>query len=418
MLLGLLGCLAAMSQNLEEINDLMGKQQFREAKAGIDKFLSNPKKASDAEGWYFKGRIYNALSHDNSVSKEEQFNLKSDAFGAFQKYQSLDAKDNFMKMEGYTSYLDLYGGYYDLGVREYNDKSFEKAIRAFRKAIEVKDFILAKRYEYEQTKLYPLDTALVLNIASSAYQLKNEELAVEFYNMLIDARVSGPDYLDVYKFVLEYYAKKDNDAAYQKLLLQAKELYPKEKELWTELDLRAVAKKGDSQLLMAKYEQLLKEDPRNFVLSYNYAVEVYNSMYGKEATKAGDSAVSDKLVSILQQAIQNEGSDDVTATMLMCNHLYNYSSDLLNAANAIKGAKPDEVKRRTEKKAIANKKMDECIGYSEKAIAYYETLSSKTPLQKANYRILINYMVDIYGVKKNAAKETEYEKKAAAADKL
>lgn len=418
MLLGLLGCLAAMSQNLEEINDLMGKQQFREAKAGIDKFLSNPKKASDAEGWYFKGRIYNALSHDNSVSKDEQFNLKSDAFGAFQKYQSLDAKDNFMKMEGYTSYLDLYGGYYDLGVREYNDKSFEKAIRAFRKAIEVKDFILAKRYEYEQTKLYPLDTALVLNIASSAYQLKNEELAVEFYNMLIDARVSGPDYLDVYKFVLEYYAKKDNDAAYQKLLLQAKELYPKEKELWTELDLRAVAKKGDSQLLMAKYEQLLKEDPRNFVLSYNYAVEVYNSMYGKEATKAGDSAVSDKLVSILQQAIQNEGSDDVTATMLMCNHLYNYSSDLLNAANAIKGAKPDEVKRRTEKKAIANKKMDECISYSEKAIAYYETLSSKTPLQKANYRILINYMVDIYGVKKNAAKVTEYEKKAAAADKL
>ena len=69
-------------------------------------------------------------------------------------------------------------------------------------------------------------------------------------------------------------------------------------------------------------------------------------------------------------------------------------------------------------KAVANKSMDECITYSELALKYYEAIPSKTPIQKANYKIVLGYMADIYGLKKNPVKAAEYEKKSAAADKL
>jgi hypothetical protein len=62
--------------------------------------------------------------------------------------------------------------------------------------------------------------------------------------------------------------------------------------------------------------------------------------------------------------------------------------------------------------------MNLCISYAEKAVKYYEAIPSKTQMQKANYKITLGYLSDIYSIKKNPAKAAEYDKKNAAADKL
>ncbi len=409
---------AVHAQNLEQINDLMGKQKFREARVAIDKYLADPKKANDAEAWYYKGRIYNSLSRDSSMPQADLLALRAEAFNAFKKNQQIDTKDIYLALEAHVSYLDLYYGLYDLGAKEFNIKKYDGALESFKKAIEVKDYILSKKYSYEQTALYPLDTALVLNAAASAINAKKEDEAASFYKKITDANVSGKDYKDVYEFMADYYSRKEDEASMNALLEKAKRFYP-QSELWTEIELRAANKKGDKQALMAKYEELLAKNPTNFTLSYNYAIELYNSLYNKDAKPVADiAAVRAKLTDAIKRAIDNESAEDVLATVLMSNHLFNMSADVLNASNLIKSTKPDEVKKKNELKAQAHKTMDDCLVYSDKAVKFYEGLSNKTAIQKANYKILLGYMIDIYSLKNNKVKMAEYEKKNASADKL
>lgn len=68
-----LATLFTYGQKLDDIKALINKQQYKEAKAGIDQFLANAKNAEDADAWYYKGRTYNALSADKSVPVTEVY---------------------------------------------------------------------------------------------------------------------------------------------------------------------------------------------------------------------------------------------------------------------------------------------------------------------------------------------------------
>ncbi len=405
----------SVAQDLDEINELMGKSKYKEAKIAIDKYMAAPKNVDNSEGWYYKGRIYNALSYDSTVPLAEIYSLKTSAYDAFKKNQQLDPKDIRLLFETHNSYLDLYFGFYDLGAKQFNAKNYDMALESFKKAIEVKDYILEKKYEYSQAKLYHLDTALVLNAAASAVQGKKEEEAVTFYRKLTDANVTGKDYADVYIYLADYYNKKEDEASLGPLLEKAKRFYP-QNEFWADLEIRSIGKKGDKQALFAKYDEMLTKDPTNFTLSYNYGIELYNSIYGKDAKPGENSAAKDKLTSVLKIAIGNDKGID--ATVLMANHLFNMAADQLNAANMIKSTKPDDVKKKTELKGQSNKTMDECITYAETAVKYFEANHPLKGIQRANYKIVLGYLSDIYSLKNNPKKAAEYEAKNKAADKM
>lgn len=407
--------IVSMAQSLDDIKDLVGKGKFSDAKTAIDKYLLEPKKANSSEAWFYKGRIYNLLSRESATPHNDLYILRKDAFDAFKKNQELDKKDLFLSLDSHISYLDLYLGFYDLGVQEFNAKNFDAAFEAFKKALEVKDYTLAKKYEYTQVKLYALDTALVLNTAASGIQAKREDEAMIFYKKIADANVAIAEYKDVYKYLAEYYLKKDDDASLQDLLQKAKRLYPKD-DFWTDIELRVINKKGDKEVLYAKYETLIAENPSSFFLGYNYSVEMYNALYGKAANKQGDIAFSNKLTDVIKKTIANE-TEDNSATILMAIHLFNMSADLLNASNMIRSTKPVDLKRKADLKSASNKSMEECIIYSELVLKYIDAIPKKTGIQKANYKMALNYLSDIYNLKNNKAKAAEYDKKIAIADK-
>ena len=403
------------AQNLDDINDLMGLFKNREAKAAIDKYLSNPKKATDADGWYMKGRIYNALSRDTGVTVVESYELKIEAFKAFQENQKLDKKDVRMKLEDYVSYFDLYGEMFNNGIINYNAKNYQGAYQGFKMANDIKDFIISKNYKNENMQLVAFDTSLIMNIAICAMSAKNEPEAIVYYSKLTDANVSGKEHQEVYQYLIEYYKKNNNEKAFNELLAKAKQLYPGD-EIWVDIELKAVEEKGGKKAVIAKYEELAKQNPNNFVYAYNYAVELYNCLYGKDASNAGDTVIGAKLFDILKKAIAIEDKKDITALMLMCNHLYYFTSDLNNAASAIKGPNPDQLKKKASLKAATMKAADDCISYALAAESFLESIPSKNPMQKANYKIIIGNLSDLYSIKKNQLKVDEYEKKNKAAD--
>ncbi|MEP6710803.1 MAG: hypothetical protein ABJA37_00225 [Ferruginibacter sp.] len=399
------------SQSLDDIGTLVDKKKYAEAKTGIDKFFLDAKNADNANAWYYKGRIYNFVSYDSTLSKNEKFTLKSNAFEAFKKYQQLDTKDIRMKFENYASYLDLYGGTYDLGAQQFNDKAYANALETFKKANEIKDYILNKQYTYNQVTLNTLDTALVLNIAIAALQAKNEDQSVFYFKKLADANVTGKDYAEVYEYLADYYSKKTDAANLQQILDKGKKFYPQD-GYWNELELKAVNSKTDKTALFAKYEEMLSKSPNDFTLAYNYSIELYNSIYGQDVPRPADvPAAKDKLTSVLKTAITNDTGID--ATTLMVNHLFNSAADYSAAATLIKSVKPEDVKKKAALKALSIKKMDECIPYAETAVKYYGAQQNLKAIQKASYQNILGYLSDMYNAKGDAKKAAEYDKTKA-----
>ena len=410
LLVIVISSLAGYSQSLDDISDMMVKKDFAAAKAAIDKDLADEKNASKPEAWYYKGRVYNSYSYEKSTPESDLYNLKVAAFEAFKKNQLMDNKDVRMKIENYGSYLDLYYGFYDLGANLFNNKKYSDAFDAFKKSLEVGDYILSKKYTYPQATLYALDTALVLNTAIAATQAKKEDESITYYRKITDANVSGEGYKEVYEYLVEYYNKKGNSAELDQIMAKAKRFYPSN-NYWNQVELDNIAAKGDKNVLLAKYEEMITADPENFALNYNYAVELYNKNYGGD-DKQSDVASKEKLTNVLKKTIAIDKGID--ATVLMANHTYNMASEAVSAASLVKGNKPEDVKKKTELKAVSNKRMDECISYSDQVVKFYEGMTDLKPKQSANYKIVLGYLTDIYNLKADAKKSAEYEKKRAA----
>jgi len=215
----------------------------------------------------------------------------------------------------------------------------------------------------------------------------------------------------VYEFLADYYAKKEDTANLQTILTKGKQFYPKS-DFWVTMELDGLRKKGDQALLFAKYDEMMAQDPSNFVVPYNYSIELFNSIYGHDAKPADENAAKAKLTQVLTAAMANDKGID--ATVLMSKHSYNLASDLSIATNLVKGTKPEDVKKKTDLSAKTKAQMDEFIGYAKTASAYYDAQPTLKPVQRATYQELLGNMSEIYNYKKDVKAAAEVDKKKAA----
>ena len=398
----------SFSQSLEDINKLMDKNQFAAAKIQIDKYTTDPKTGLDAFGWYYKGRIYNSLSRDAATPKADAYQYKLAAFDAFQKYQQMDKLDIRMKAEFWKSYLDLYLGLYDLGAQQFSAKDYSSAYKSFSKAQDIENFILSRNYTYDEIKLTKMDTSLVMNTGASALQANDTINAVKSYRKITDANITGKDYEEVYEYLAGYYSRHNDQPNLQAIMNKGKAAYPNN-SVWNQLEVEALTGSGDKKAMFAKYDELFKQDPSNFTNTYNYAAELYNNLYGKDASENPDPAMKDKLTEVLKAAMIND-TKGMDASVLMVNHLYNDAAAYSSAAALVKGSKPDDVKKKKELNALSDAKMNEAIPYAEKVLKFYSEQTGLSTRQKVDYRAVAETMSDIYTAKGNLKKAAEYDK--------
>jgi hypothetical protein len=407
----LFGSIVSFGQSLDDINKMMLLQQNKKAREGIDKFLSDAKNATKAEGWFYKGRIYNNISKDSGTSSADALKLKNDAFEAFKKYQQMDAKEVSFVLENHGSYFDLYNGYFDIGAKEFNNKNFPVSLEGFKNALLVEDYVRAKGYEYNGFKFPVLDTSLITNAAIAATQAKDEAAAASFYRKLTDANVSGEAYLNIYQYLADYYLRVKDEANANAILEKGRTLYP-ENDYWTDIELDKVSKTGNKEALFAKYEELMKKNPSKYSLPFNYAAEVFNYLYIGDKKPANAGALKTKLTDILKTAINLDKGID--AKMLMTRHLYNAAYDYQDSSKSIKGVKPADIKKKNDYKALFLKNVDEAIPYGVSVADYFAALPSLKPVQKANYKNMLDIVSQLYATKGDLKKSAEYDKKKTA----
>jgi hypothetical protein len=406
----------AMAQDLDEVTKWAYLNQNAKAKEAVDKYLAVEKNAKKPEGWYWKAYITNQLSKDSTKSITESSTMKMDAFETFKKYKQMDAKAPLLEEQTNSPLFDIYLGLSsDLAIKAYNAKDPAGAYDNFKKAVEVHDYIYSNNITGNNGfKFSALDTTIVLYTAISANEAKKPEDAVPYYTKIVDAGVTGDNYADAYNFLVDYYKKKKDKAAFADILTKARKAYPKNEEYWMAVEIEDAVDGIEKPAVFAKYDELVAKYPTNYTVSYNYGVELYNYLNGEGAKDANVATYKTRLAEVLKKAIGIQSTFD--ANFLLTNFLYNNSFDISEDARKVKGVKPEDVKKKKALEADATKMMNDAIPYGEEALKQYDALQKPKTSDKVHRKQVLTMMKNIYDVKKDAAKVAQYEKLITSAE--
>ena len=407
-LLILLGSSSLFAQSVEDIEQQFQKGELDKAKASVDAFLTKEKNAAKADGWWYKGVIY------NEIAKSEKFKTlvpdgRMEAFNAFKKYYELDAKAVRATLEQHVRLFDIYNGYFDRGVADFGASKFDDAYNNFKNALMVEEFISSKGYEYNNFKFPVFDTTLVQNIALSAYRAKKDDEAVVYYKKIADQKIAGKDNVDVYQLLVEYYQKRNDKANKDKYLQLGRELFPAD-DRWYQIELEELDTK-DKKALFAKYDELIPKYPDKYLMTYNYAVELFNYTYAGDTKPADYKESQKKIESVLKTTIERNKTYP-EANVLMARHFYNVLYDAQDEIQAIKGTTAADQKKKADLKPKMIEAADQLIVYAQAAFDLYNGKATLKAGEKGNFKVVSGYLATAYDIKGDKTKAEEYRKKS------
>jgi len=409
-LLIILGSSSLFAQTIEEIEAQVGKGEFDKAKASVDAFLAKEKNQTKSDGWWYKGLIYNEIAKSDKF-KSLAPDARMEAFNAFKKYYEMDQKAVRATLEQHVRLFDIYNGYFDIGVTSFGASKFDDAYINFKNALMVEEYVGSKGFEYNGFKFPTFDTVLNQNIALSAYRAKKEDDAAVYFKKIADQKIAGKDNIDVYQLLVEYYAKKNDKANKEKYLQLGNELFP-EDDRWYQIELEEVDSK-DKKALFAKYDELMPKYPGKHLMTYNYAVELFNYTYAGDTRPADYKETQKKIESVLKATIAANKSYP-EANVLMARHFYNVLYDYQDDMQAIKGTTEADKKKKADLKTKMNESADQLILYSQAASDLYSAKPTLKAGERGNYKVVNGYLSTAYDVKGDKAKADEYRKKSEA----
>jgi hypothetical protein len=397
---------AVYAQKLDDVQKDISNNKYSDARVKIDKMLTDPKHQADSKVWFYKGKVYAALAAQDTANTLG-FDANWDAFQAFKKYQQMDPKNTLMILEQNLGLFQIFDIYYNQGVKNYNTKDYAAAYEKMKAALEVQKYIRDKGYSYNNFSFPALDTTLVNLTASSAYLAKKEAESIPLFERLADARIPEKEYREIYALLVEYYTNNKNQEKVDKYLAIGSELFP-DAEYWVNVEFGNPG--DDKEKRLARYDEMVKKYPANATLATDYAIELFNYTYSYDTKPADYTQRQERTQKALENAIAVQST--ATNNFVMSQHVYNQIFDLEESLRAIKGtAAADVAKRKTLNESI-NKKYDDLHTYSLKAYEFFSANEKDLKAQdKANYRKVVNQLIDYHQRKKQADKVAQYQAK-------
>jgi len=410
----------ANSQDLKSITLYTYASQFDKAKVEVDGFLANEKNAAKPEGWYYKAYIYNGLGRTPGKPVAESKSLYVSAFDALKKYVAIDPKVPLTIEEKNSTVFNIYYGIYDLGIKTYNEKNYEESYDLFTKALGVHDYIYDNKITGPNNlKAAAHDTDLVWNLAVLANELKKKDDALMYFKKIADADLKDEKYATAYDELVIKYKKEKNAAEFAKYVAAAKKNYPVDIPYWEMKEMEYALDGLEDEALLNKYEELTKAMPNNYIVFYNYAVEI-DKYLSSNAAKAKDaaavSAYRTKIEELYKKAVSLKST--LEANLQLANLYYSKTFDLQERIAKIKGTKPAEVKLKNDLIAESKALSLASIPYAEAAVGFLSKLEKYKFSDKSNYKLALEILGNGYKVAGNAAKVAEVEKKKLEVEKL
>jgi tetratricopeptide (TPR) repeat protein len=306
------------------------------AKEAIDEAAQNEKTVMSAKTWFYRGNIYYdiAMSIDSNYRKLDPDPLKV-SFDSYMKAKEYDTKGE------YTADIDKYTqaiaeGYYNLGVMAYNNKDYKNSALNFEKA-------------YNTNKNFGrIDTTALYNAAVAASIGKENQLAKQYYQQVIQLNYQKPD---VYSSLADIYKEEGDTAMAVKVVEKGREIFPNDfnllvSEINISLATNDKAKaKQDLELAM----QMDKTNPSIF-----FAVGTIYDQMGNV-----DQAIDAYQKAIALNPEYFEANYNLGALYV------NQAADILDKANDLP---LDAVAEYDKQKALADEMLNKAVPYLEKSL--------------------------------------------------
>ncbi len=352
------------AQSVDKAKDLFKANKIADAKTEIDKALAVDKNQKNAEAWYTKVKIYNAIAANDPL-KTQFPDARDQAFDALKKYTEVDDKKLvLLQLDGYKPINEIYQGYFQVGANDYNTSKYDDALKNFSGALQASAFMNAKGW----TTL-KIDTTSTLYAGISAEKAGKKDTAAVYYGRLAEAKIAninGSNMVEIYKWLVQYYTDKKDDANLHKYLALAKEQYPDDL-FWPSTELDLAREKGNKDSLFAKYDEIVTHFTKNHLFFFNYGLELYQ--YASDTTKGPRPANADAMIAKAQEMLKKclEVQPEYPQAALVLGQIsYNAGVELQAQTKKIPGTKPEDVKKRADLRVAAGKKFDEAIPYFEK----------------------------------------------------
>jgi len=108
--------------------------------------------------------------------------------------------------------------------------------------------------------------------------------------------------------------------------------------------------------------------------------------------------------------------EPLSSNLIICQLYYNQGLDKIAEADKIKGAKPEDVKKKADLKAKGVVEYDLAIPYTQKVVSILEQkdIASMTGKEKHTLKNMYLMLDDMYTAKGDKVKAAEYDKKYSA----
>jgi hypothetical protein len=396
------------AQSVDKAKDLLKANKLTDAKSEIDKFLAVEKNQKNAEAWYTKLKIYNAIAASPTIAGQFP-DARDSAFSALKKYTEVDNnKLVLLQLDGYKPINEIYQGYFQIGANDYNSNKYDSALHNFKGALETSTFMNAKGW----TTL-KIDTTSTLYAGISAEKAGKKDTAANYYAKLAEAKISkinNSNMIDIYKWLVDYYNTRKDEANTRKYIAIAEEIYPDDL-FWPSTQLDNARAKGNKDSLWVLYDTIVAHFPKNYLFFFNYGLELYQA--ASDTSSGHRPANADALTAKAQENLKkclDLQPDYPQAALVLGQISYNAGVDLQADTKKIPGKAPDDIKKRADLRIAAGKKFDEAIPYFEMV---EKDLGGKGKLkmeEKSALKDAYDLLITIYenkGVKDKASAYTD-----------
>lgn len=214
---------------LAQVPGNAGQAKLEEAKAQLDKVLTDPKAEGKAETYLLKTEVLGTIA-GNDALKAKYPTADAEALQALKKYLELEPNEAKIKEDKYAGVNSAYSSLFSAGVKHYNQKNWDSAYAKFKDVAELGDILTARKWTTSA-----FDTTSYLYAGVTAQNAKKDEEAAKYYGKIAERKIAGKDYEGIYDYLTKYYLNNNNQNEFKKYLALAKQAYPSN-TLWNDLE--------------------------------------------------------------------------------------------------------------------------------------------------------------------------------------
>ncbi len=403
----------AQKSKVYSAKEYMEDGDMKKAISSINEAVASDATKADGDAWFTRGQIYEKLAETDPTALDESTKSYLKVLEVKPGYDK-NAIDNKLIRIVYKSYnagVGAYAGDADKGTKP----DYEAAIKAFDQVISIREINGGKHFA-DNKKLDTIAGQALKFQAFSAYNAQKTDLALASLNKAKASPIARDPY--IFSTLVDLYTEKKDDAAVEKILTEAKALYPSNAEI-SRQEMNYYSRAGKTEILVQKMEEAVKTDPNNSLLQYNLGV-LYGSLANPLDDK-GNPKEKPKNSKDLEAKAEMAYKLAIDADPNKAEYVYNLgalyfnnAADITNKMNDITGTTDADNKKYDALKALRLAEFTKGLEYFQKSYNLLSPKATKLNAEDAStYRNTLVALKTIYYALGQNEKGDEMNKKLA-----